>query len=139
MTAYDDDNIFTKILRNEIPSTRIHEDENTLAFMDVMPRADGHCLVIPKAPSRNILDVEPRDMAAVMKTVQKVSRAVMRAFEADGLTIQQFNEQAGGQMVFHLHVHVIPRFNGVRLGPHTGIMADGDLLEANAEKIRAAL
>ncbi len=139
MTAYDNDNIFAKILRNEIPSTRIREDENTLVFMDVMPRADGHCLVIPKVPSRNILDVKPNDMARVMETVQKISRAVKKAFEADGITIQQFNEQAGGQMVFHLHVHVIPRFDGVRLGPHTGIMADGDILEANAAKIRAAL
>ncbi len=139
MTNYDDKNIFARILRDEIPSNKIFEDENTLAFMDVMPRTDGHCLVIPKAPSRNILDVEPKDIAAVMVTVQKVSRAVMKAFTADGITIQQFNEQAGGQMVFHLHVHVLPRFDGIRLGPHTGTMADSDVLKKNAAIIRAAL
>ncbi len=139
MDKYDNDNIFARILRGKIPATILCEDDMTLAFMDIMPRADGHCLVIPKAPSRNILDVKPQDIAAVMQTVQKISRAVMKGFDADGLTIQQFNEQAGGQMVFHLHVHVIPRFDGVRLGPHTGIMADTDLLEKNAEIIRAAL
>lgn len=139
MTAYDDNNIFAKMLRDEIPAVKIYEDEMTFAFMDIMPRGDGHCLVIPKAPSRNILDVEPKDMAAVMETVQKISRAIIKAFHADGITIQQFSEPAGGQVVFHLHVHVIPRFEGERLRPHTGEMEQQEILEANAAKIRAAL
>ncbi|WP_404861943.1 HIT family protein [Georhizobium sp. MAB10] len=137
--AYDDANIFAKILRGELPAHRVYEDEHTLAFMDIMPRGDGHCLVLPKTPSRNMLDVEPDDLAHVMVTVQKLARAVKAAFDADGVTIQQFNESAGGQVVFHLHVHVIPRFDGVALKPHTGTMEDPDVLKANAEKIRAAL
>jgi histidine triad (HIT) family protein len=137
--AYDDANIFAKILRGELPAHRVYEDEHTLAFMDIMPRGDGHSLVLPKTPSRNILDVEPDDLAHVMATVQKLARAVKAAFDADGVTIQQFNESAGGQVVFHLHVHVIPRFDGVALKPHTGTMEDPDVLKANAEKIRAAL
>ena len=137
--AYDPDNVFAKILRGELPSHKLYEDDDTFAFMDIMPRGDGHCLVIPKKPSRNILDVEPASLAAVMATTQKLARAVVRAFSADGVTVQQFNEPAGGQVVFHLHVHVIPRFEGVSLKPHTGEMADQAVLAANAEKIRAAL
>ena len=137
--CYDENNIFAKILRDEIPATRIYEDDDTFAFMDIMPRGDGHCLVIPKAPSRNILDVKPKDMAAVMTAVQKLSHAVIKAFNADGITVQQFNEQASGQVVFHLHVHVIPRFAGVKLRPHTGEMEQIEILETNAAKIRAAL
>jgi histidine triad (HIT) family protein len=95
--------------------------------------------VIPKKPSRNILDVDADSLAAVMRTTQKLARAVMRAFSADGVTVQQFNEQAGGQIVFHLHVHVIPRFEGIALRPHTGEMADQKLLATNAERIRSAL
>ncbi len=137
--SYDENNIFARILRDEMPATKVYEDDDTFAFMDIMPRGEGHCLVIPKAFSRNIFDVKPKDMAAVMTTVQKISRAAIRAFNADGITIQQFNEQASGQVVFHLHVHVIPRFSGVRLGPHTGEMEKLEILEANAAKIRAAL
>ncbi|WP_099866549.1 HIT family protein [Pararhizobium haloflavum] len=139
MTAYDDTNTFAKILRGELPSQKVFEDEHTLAFMDIMPRGDGHCLVLPKTPCRNILDVEPADLARVMETVQKIARAVVKAFNADGVTVQQFNESAGGQVVFHLHVHVIPRFDGVALKPHTGTMEDQAVLAQNAEKIRAAL
>ena len=139
MTAYDDTNIFAKILRGELPAHKIHEDDDTLAFMDIMPRGDGHCLVLPKKPSRNLLDVDGGSLAAVMRTTQKVARAVMRAFGADGVTVQQFNEPAGGQVVFHLHVHIIPRFEGVGLKPHTGQMEKPEVLAANAEKIRAAL
>jgi histidine triad (HIT) family protein len=139
MTAYDDSNVFAKILRGELPAHKLYEDDETFAFMDIMPRGDGHCLVVPKKPSRNILDVDPESLAAVMRTVQKLARGVMQAFEADGVTIQQFNEQAGGQIVFHLHFHVIPRFDGVSLRPHTGEMADQKQLAANAERIRAAL
>jgi histidine triad (HIT) family protein len=141
MTApsYDDSNVFAKILRGELPAERLYEDAHTLAIMDIMPRGDGHCLVIPKAPSRNILDVGADSLAKVMETTQKMARAVIKAFGADGVTIQQFNESAGGQVVFHLHVHVIPRFDGIPLKPHTGAMENAGVLKANAEKIRAAL
>ena len=137
--AYDDTNVFAKILRGELPSHKIYEDAETFAFMDIMPRGDGHCLVIPKTPSRNILDADPQSLATLIASVQKVSRAVVKAFSADGVTVQQFNEPAGGQIVFHLHVHVIPRFEGVALRPHTGEMADQKLLATNAERIRSAL
>ncbi len=137
--TYDPDNIFAKILRREIPSTKLYEDEKTIVIMDIMPRANGHCLVLPKAPARNIFDIGLDDLAAVMATTQKLAHAVTSAFGADGVTIQQFNEPAGGQVVFHLHVHVIPRIAGERLGPHTGRMEDQDVLSANAEKIIAAL
>ncbi len=139
MTTYDTDNVFAKILRGELPCHKLYEDDMTLAIMDIMPRCDGHCLVIPKAPSRNLLDIAAGDIAAVMVTAQKMSHAVMTAFAAQGVTIQQFNEQASGQVVFHTHVHVLPRHDGVKLRPHTGEMADNDVLAANAEKIRAAL
>lgn len=138
MTAYDPENIFAKILRGEIPSTRVYEDDETLAFMDIMPRADGHLLVIPKTPCRNILDATPAQLAAVMATVQKLARAVMTAFDADGVTVQQFNEAAGGQEVFHLHFHVLPRHEGLPMRP-PGKMGDLDEIAAHAERIRAAL
>ena len=137
--AYDDSNVFAKILRGELPSHKIYEDAETFAFMDIMPRGDGHCLVIPKTPSRNILDADPQSLATLIASVQKVSRAVVKAFSADGVTVQQFNEPAGGQIVFHLHFHVIPRFDGVALRPHSGEMEKPDILAANAGKIKAAL
>lgn len=136
---YDDDNIFAKILRDEMPAFRIYEDDETLAFMDIMPRGDGHALVIPKSPCRNLLDADPQALAAVAATAQKVARAAIRAFDADGITIQQFNEPAGGQVVFHYHVHVIPRFEGLKMRPHTGEMADRDEVKAHAEKLIKAL
>ncbi|MEP1571299.1 HIT family protein [Roseibium album] len=136
---YDDQNVFAKILRGELPSHKIYEDDKTLVIMDIMPRGDGHILVLPKAPSRNILDIETDDLNAVMATVQKMAHTVIKAFGADGTTIQQFSEPAGGQVVFHTHVHVIPRFEGISLKPHTGEMADNDLLAGHAEKIRKAL
>ena len=138
MPDYDPDNIFAKILRGEIPSTRVYEDDETLAFMDIMPRADGHLLVIPKTPCRNLLDASPAQLAAVMQTVQKLSRAVMKAFAADGVTVQQFNEAAGGQEVFHLHMHVLPRREGDQLRP-PGQMGDQAQIQAQADQIRAAL
>lgn len=136
--TYDPDNIFAKILRDEIPSIRVFEDDATLVFMDIMPRSPGHILVIPKTPACNILDASSEQMLAVMGTVQKLSHAVMKAFNAQGVTIQQFNEAAGGQEVFHLHVHILPRHQDVRLNP-PGVMGDMDELQANAAKIRAAL
>jgi histidine triad (HIT) family protein len=138
-TTYDDSNVFAKILRGELPSHKVYEDDKTIAIMDIMPRADGHCLVIPKAPSRNILDIKTEDLNAVMTTVQKLARAVLEAFDADGITIQQFNESAGGQVVFHTHVHVIPRHEGIKLRPHTGEMADQNDVKEWADKLRTAL
>ncbi|ABR59971.1 HIT domain-containing protein [Sinorhizobium medicae] len=139
MSAYDTNNIFAKILRGEIPSHRVYEDEATVAFMDVMPQAEGHVLVLPKAPSRNILDVEPAILASLIVTVRKIAVAAKAAFDADGITIMQFNEAPAGQSVFHLHFHVIPRREGIALRPHSGKMEDGDILAANAEKIRRHL
>ncbi|WP_134497512.1 HIT family protein [Microvirga pakistanensis] len=137
--TYDDNNVFAKILRGELPCHKVYETEHVLSFMDIMPRGEGHVLVIPKAKARNILDARPDDLAELAKAVQVVARAAKEAFSADGLTIQQFNESAGGQVVFHLHVHIIPRFDGVSLKPHTGQMEANDVLAAHAEKIRAAL
>ncbi len=139
MSGYDDKNIFAKILRGEIPSVKVYEDDVVLAFMDVMPQADGHVLVIPKARVRGLLDVAPDVLAALMVRVQKVAAAVKTAFAADGLTLLQYNEPAGGQTVFHLHVHIVPRFDEVPLQPHTGAMADPAVLTAQAAKIIAAL
>ncbi|WP_170393603.1 HIT family protein [Ruegeria arenilitoris] len=138
MAAYDPDNIFAKILRGEIPATRVYEDDETLAFMDIMPRSDGHLLVIPKTPCRNLLDASPAQLAAVTATVQKLANAVVKAFDADGVTVQQFNEAAGGQEVFHLHFHILPRQEGVAMRP-PGKMGDFDLITQHADKIKAAL
>ncbi|MEO5322745.1 HIT family protein [Mesorhizobium sp. CC13] len=137
--AYDPNNVFAKILRGELPSHKLYEDADTLAIMDIMPRGEGHCLVLPKQPARNILDVEPESLAAVMRSAQKLARAVKKAFDAEGVTVHQFNESAGGQVVFHLHVHVIPRFEGVALKAPGGPMEKPEILAANAERIRAAL
>jgi histidine triad (HIT) family protein len=137
--AYDDTNIFARILRGEIPSTRVYQDDAVVAFMDVMPQAAGHTLVVPKAASRNLLDANPATFAKLMPVVQKVANAVKTAFAADGVTIMQFNEAAAGQTVFHLHFHVIPRHEGVSLKPHSGQMEKPEILAAHAEKIRKAL
>jgi histidine triad (HIT) family protein len=139
MAVYDANNIFARILRGEIPSTRVYEDDAVVAFMDVMPQGPGHTQVVPKAPSRNLLDADVATLAPLMAAVQRVARAVKAAFAADGVTVMQFNEPASGQTVFHLHVHISPRFEGVSLKPHTGEMEKPDVLKANAEKIRAAL
>jgi histidine triad (HIT) family protein len=139
MAEYDSDNVFAKILRGEFPCHRVHEDDKTLVIMDIMPRIDGHALVIPKAQSRNILDISTSDLCALYTKVQQVSRAAMKAFAADGITVQQFNETAGGQVIFHSHVHVLPRHKGVPLKPHTGERAADAVLAAHAAKLRAAL
>lgn len=138
MTAYDDQNIFAKILRGEIPAMRVFEDVDTLCFMDIMPRADGHCLVIPKTPCRNLLDATGAQLAAVMRTTRNVANAAMQGLGAEGITIQQFNEAPGGQEVFHLHVHILPRHTGVSLRA-PGQMGDMDEIAGIADKIRAAL
>lgn len=137
--TYDPNNIFAKILRGEIPSHKIYEDEHTLAFMDVMPKVDGHCLVIPKAGSRNLLDAKPSVFTPLMTAVQRVATAAKAAFNADGVQIRQYNEQAAGQTVFHLHFHVMPIKEGQPIGRHASTMADHGLLAKHAELIRAAL
>lgn len=139
MPAYDDNNIFAKILRGEIPCHKVYETEKVIAFMDVMPQADGHVLVVPKARARNLLDVEPDVLANLMIEVQRVAKAVRKAFQAEGVLIQQFNEAAAGQTVFHLHVHIVPRSEGVTLRGHGANMEQPEILAANAEKIRQAL
>src|SRR5262249_5503280 len=137
--AYDPNNVFGKILRGELPSQRVYEDEATIAIMDVMPTSDGHTLVIPKAPSRNMLDADPAVLAQLIATTQKIARAVKAAFNADGVAVYQFNEPASGQSVFHWHFHVVPRFEGVPAKPHGQKMEEQAVLSVNAEKIRAAL
>ncbi len=139
MPAYDNTNIFARVLRGEIPSQKVHEDEHVLAIMDVMPQADGHVLVIPKKASRNLLDADPAILGAAMAVVQKISNASMKAFNADGIMLVQYNEAPAGQSVFHLHFHVIPRHEGVPLRGHSGKMEDATVIAANAVKIRAAL
>ncbi|MEP5155266.1 HIT family protein [Planktotalea sp.] len=136
--SYDNDNIFAKILRGEIPSFKVYEDDDTYCFMDIMPRSDGHCLVIPKTPCRNILDATPEQLAACMATVNKVSNACMKAFDADGISLLQFSEAAGGQEVFHLHFHIHPRHEGVALRA-PGKMGEMDAIKAHAERIAGAL
>jgi histidine triad (HIT) family protein len=139
MPAYDPNNIFAKILRGELPCYKVYEDDKALAFLDIMPRAAGHTLVLPKAPARNILDVSPDDLAHVVKVAQKIAKAGIKAFDADGVTIQQFNEAAGGQVVFHLHVHVIPRHDGVALKPPASVKEAPEVLAEQARKLAAAL
>jgi histidine triad (HIT) family protein len=139
MTAYDPNNIFAKILRGEIPNHTIYEDAHCLSFMDVMPQIDGHCLVIPKSPSRGLLDSSPETLAHVLATVQKVAKATVAAMKADGFQVRQYNETAAGQTVFHLHFHILPMREGVPMKPHTGKMVDHTLLAQQAEKIKKAL
>lgn len=137
--TYDDTNIFAKILRGELPCHKVYEDEVALAFMDIMPRADGHVLVLPKAPSRNLLDADPAILGKLIVRVQKIARAVKSALGADGVTILQYNERAGGQIIFHLHFHIIPRWTGVELGPHTGAQEKPEVLDGYAKKIAGAI
>src|ERR1700675_3730126 len=139
MTAYDPQNPFAKILRGEFPCYKVYENDHVLAFLDIMPRCPGHTLVIPKAPPHNPLDSMPRDLSHFARAAHKIAAASMKAFKADGITVQQFNEPAGGQVVFHLHMHVMPRHNGVALLPPASRKEDGKVLEENAAKLAAAL
>lgn len=139
MTAYDPNNIFAKILRGELPCHKVYEDEHTLAFLDIMPRSPGHTLVIPKTPARNILDIDPESFAHVIRTAKKIAIAGKQAFDADGITLQQFSEQAGGQVVFHLHVHIMPRIEGVALLPPASRKEDVKVLEDHATRLISAL
>jgi histidine triad (HIT) family protein len=136
---YEPDNIFAKILRGEMPCVKVYEDDVSLAFMDVMPRADGHTLVIPKAPARTLLDLDPDKLARFMPSVQKVGRAVMAGMKAEGLLLQQFNEPASGQQVFHLHFHLLPCWTGVAIRPPGGPFQNADALKPYADKIVGAL
>ena len=137
--AYDQNNVFAKILRGELPCHKIYEDDKSLAFLDIMPRAPGHALVLPKAPARNILDVAADDFAHVMKVAQKIAKVSVDVFGADGVTLQQFSEGAGGQVVFHLHVHVIPRKTGIALKPPASFKEAPEVLKEQAAKLAAAL
>jgi histidine triad (HIT) family protein len=137
--AYDNNNVFAKILRGEIPSVKLYEDDKTLAFMDVMPQAEGHALVIPKEKAENILDLSPEGAAALMVTTQKIAKAVKKGLNAPGIMLAALNGAPAGQSVFHIHFHVIPRAHGVDLGLHARSMVDPKTLEPIAAKIRAAL
>jgi histidine triad (HIT) family protein len=139
MSEYDPNNVFAKILNGQMPSYKVYEDDRALAFMDVMPRSDGHVLVIPKTAARNILDAQPEDLGYLIGVVQTIAKAVKKGMGVDGLTVQQFNEEAGGQVVFHLHFHIVPRMAGQPLRPQTGEMEKSEVLAANAERIRSAL
>jgi histidine triad (HIT) family protein len=139
MPSYDPNNIFAKILRGELPCHKVYEDERAIAFLDIMPRAPGHTLVLPKAPARNLLDVDSADLAHVMAVAQKVAKAQLKVLGADGITVQQFNESAGGQVVFHLHVHVIPRKAGDAMKPPASVKAETSVLSDQALKLAAAL
>ena len=139
MPSYDPTNVFAKILRGELPAHKVYEDDKAFAFLDIMPRAPGHTLVIPKAPARTILDIAPDDLVHLTKAMQTIARAAVTVFSADGLTIQQFNEPAGGQVVFHLHIHVIPRKNGVPLKPPASVKEDAAVLSDQALRLAAAL
>lgn len=136
---YDPNNIFGKILRGELPCVKVYEDDGALAFMDVMPQAQGHVLVIPKEGAIDILSLSPAGMAAMMAATQKVAKAVDKALQPDGILLKQFNRAAAGQSVFHAHFHVIPRWEGVPLAPHAGAMVSAAVLEPIAAKIRSAL
>jgi histidine triad (HIT) family protein len=139
MAAYDTNNIFAKILRGELPCYKVYEDDHVFAFLDIMPRSPGHTLIIPKAPARNILDISPDDYAHVARGTHKIAGVAMKAFRADGITVQQFNEPAGGQVVFHLHMHVMPRKDGVALLPPASRKEDPKVLEEHAKLLIAAL
>ncbi len=137
--AYDPNNIFAKILRGEIPCVKVFEDDKTMAFMDVMPQAEGHVLVIPKEPAENILTLSPEGAAAMMATTQKVAKAVKKGLDAPGVMLAMLNGAPAGQSVFHVHFHIIPRSAGVDLGMHARGMVDAKLLEPIAARIRSAL
>ena len=137
--TYDPNNIFAKILRREAPCVKVYEDDLALAFMDIMPRAEGHTLIVPKVRARTLFDIDTHDLARFMPAVQKVGRAVVAGMKAEGLSMQQFNETAGGQQVFHLHFHLLPRWSGVALRPPGGPFQSAEALKPHADKIIAAL
>ena len=137
--TYDPNNIFAKILRGEIPCVKVYEDDKTLAFMDVMPEAEGHVLVVPKEGAENILDLSDEGLAAMMATTQKVTKAVDKALQPDGILLKQYNRAAAGQSIFHVHFHIVPRWEGVPMAPHGKVMVKPAVLEPIAAKIRSEL
>ncbi len=137
--VYDPQNVFARILRNELPSERVYEDERTVAFMDVMPQAEGHVLVIPREAAVTLLDLSVESAEACIRTTQRVARAVERAFEVPGITIMQVNGAVAGQTVPHIHFHIIPRRAGEALLLHAAVKADAQTLRDNAERIRRCL
>lgn len=139
MTAYDDQNVFAKILRGEIPCFEVFRDERSFAFLDIMPRSPGHTLVIPRAPARGILDIADDDLAAVARTAKRIAVAAMKAFDAEGIILQQFSEPASGQVVLHLHMHVMPVRAGVELLPAQTRKEDMAVLADHARRMIAAL
>lgn len=138
-SPYDDQNIFAKILRGEMPCAKVYEDGGTLVIMDVFPQSKGHCLVIPRNPSVNLLSVAAKDIGRLFGTVQRVAAAVDKALKPDGIVITQFNGAPAGQTVFHTHVHIIPRYTEEALGAHGDGMADMSELQDLAQKIRNEL
>lgn len=136
--AYDDQNIFAKILRGEIPAIKVYEDDQVLAFMDIMPQADGHTLVIPKAPAETLLDLAPDAAAYTIQVVQKIARAIETAIDAKGIVLMQLSGSSAGQTVPHVHFHLIPS-SVHELGKHAAQMGDQEKIKAIAEKIKAAL
>src|SRR3981081_219082 len=139
MTAYDPNNIFAKILRGEFPCYKVYEDDHVLAFLDIMPRSPGHTLVIPKAPARNILDISPEDFVHVARASHTIAGAAMQPFKADAIPGQKFSEAAGGQVVFPLHMHVMPRHNGIALLPPASRKEDAKVLENHARVLSEVL
>lgn len=139
MTAYDDQNVFAKILRGEIPCFEVFRDDRSFAFLDVMPRSPGHTLVIPRAPARGILDIADDDLAAVARTAKRIAVAAMKAFDAEGIILQQFSEPASGQVVLHLHMHVMPIRAGVALLPAQTRKEDMAVLADHAKRMIAAI
>jgi histidine triad (HIT) family protein len=138
--TYEEGNIFARLIRGEIPSARIWEDDDVLAFMDAFPQASGHCLVISKTSrARNLLDVEPEVLRKLTAAVQRTARAVRAALEPDGVIVTQYNGSPAGQTVFHLHFHIIPVRDGAELKRHGGGMADMATLQAQANAIAARL
>lgn len=137
--AYDPSNIFARILRGEIPCHKVYEDDDTIAFMDIMPQADGHTLIVPKAQGENIFELPEEALIAAIRTTQRIARAVQKAFDPPGMMIAQLNGAAAGQSVFHLHFHVVPRYKGKELLLPAGERADPDTLAGHAERIRACL
>lgn len=138
--VYDNDNIFAKIIRGEIPAARIYEDADVLAFMDAFPQAKGHVLVISKtSKARNLLDVEPEVLSQLAAATQRIVQAVATALNPDGVIVTQFNGAPAGQTIFHLHFHIIPRWEGVALGRHGGGMADPAELKSLAAQIAEQL
>ncbi len=135
---YDNANVFARILRGEIPAHKVHEDAHTLAFMDVMPQSDGHTLVIPKAAAENLFDLAPEALSATILVTQRVARAVKKAFDPPGLMLVQLNGLGAGQSVFHIHFHIVPRYEGIDLRFHAREMADPRTLAEHAARVRAA-